>query len=88
MHHELKTVVGIGEVLWDMLPQGRMLGGAPANFAYHVAQFGFQGVIVSAVGQDELGNDITTQLDAHGIASNVVKVDYPTGVVNVKLLKV
>ena len=85
MHYELNKVVGIGEVLWDMLPQGRMLGGAPANFAYHVAQFGFQGVIVSAVGQDELGNDITTQLDAHGITSNVVKVDYPTGVVNVEV---
>ena len=85
MHYELNKVVGIGEVLWDMLPQGRMLGGAPANFAYHVAQFGFQGVIVSAVGQDELGNDITTQLDAHGITSNVVEVDYPTGVVNVEV---
>ena len=85
MHHELKTVVGIGEVLWDLLPQGRQLGGAPANFAYHVSQFGFQGIIVSAVGNDELGNDIIAQLESHSISSSIVKVDSPTGVVNVEV---
>lgn len=85
MHYALKKVVGIGEVLWDMLPQGRMLGGAPANFAYHVAQFGFQGIIVSAVGDDDLGNDIIAQLDSHNITSNIAKVDTPTGVVNVEV---
>lgn len=83
MQKEIKTVIGIGEVLWDMLPQGRQLGGAPANFAYHVSQFGFQGIIVSAVGNDALGNDIIAQLESHGIASSIVKVDSPTGVVNV-----
>ena len=85
MHHELKAVVGIGEVLWDLLPQGRQLGGAPANFAYHVSQFGFQGIIVSAVGNDELGNDIIAQLESHSISSSIVKVDSPTGVVNVEV---
>ena len=35
------TIVGMGEVLWDMLPEGKQLGGAPANFAYHASQFGF-----------------------------------------------
>lgn len=81
MHYEL--IIGLGEVLWDMLPQGRQLGGAPANFAYHVSQFGYRGVIVSAVGNDALGNDIVKELDAHGIASCISVVDAPTGVVNV-----
>ena len=48
-------VVGIGEVLWDVLPDGRKAGGAPSNFAYHVSQFGLPGRVVSAVGQDSLG---------------------------------
>lgn len=49
-------VVGIGELLWDMLPDGRRLGGAPANFAYHVSQFGLDSVVASAVGMDEPGD--------------------------------
>lgn len=81
MHYGL--IIGLGEVLWDMLPQGRQLGGAPANFAYHVSRFGYRGVIVSAVGNDALGNDIIKELDAHGIASRISVVDAPTGIVNV-----
>ncbi len=84
MDYALK-VVGIGEVLWDMLPQGRQLGGAPANFAYHVSQFGFQGTIVSAVGNDALGNDVINQIESHRIASQISIVDYPTGIVDVTL---
>ena len=68
-----------------MLPQGRQLGGAPANFAYHVSQLGYQGIIVSAVGNDALGNDIVKELDSHGIASRISIVDAPTGVVNVSV---
>ncbi len=83
MHYEL--IIGLGEVLWDMLPQGRQLGGAPANFAYHVSQLGYQGIIVSAVGNDALGNDIVKELDSHGIASRISIVDAPTGVVNVSV---
>lgn len=83
MHYAL--IVGLGEVLWDMLPQGRQLGGAPANFAYHVSQLGYQGIIVSAVGNDALGNDIVKELDSHGIASRISIVDAPTGVVNVSV---
>ena len=45
-------VVGIGEILWDMPPQGKVLGGAPANFVYHAAQMGAEGHIISAVGND------------------------------------
>lgn len=84
MDYALK-VVGIGEALWDMLPQGRQLGGAPANFAYHVSQFGFQGTIVSAVGNDALGNDVINQIESHRIASQISIVDYPTGIVDVTL---
>ena len=83
MNYEL--IIGFGEVLWDMLPQGRQLGGAPANFAYHVSQFGYRGVIVSAVGDDALGKDIVKELDTHGIASHISVVDAPTGVVNVSV---
>ena len=60
-------IVGIGEILWDMLPEGRRLGGAPANFAYHVSQFGFNSVVVSAVGRDEAGDAVIRELNAHAI---------------------
>ena len=57
-------IVGIGEVLWDMLPEGRRLGGAPANFAYHVSQFGLNSMAVSAVGRDEAGDAVVRELSA------------------------
>ena len=50
-----KTVVGLGEVLWDMLPDGRQIGGAPANFAFHAGQWGHRAYVVSAVGTDKRG---------------------------------
>ena len=53
-----KYVVGIGEALWDVLPEGKKIGGAPANFAYHVSQFGLESRVVSAVGDDALGEEI------------------------------
>ena len=52
------TVVGMGEALWDVLPEGKKIGGAPANFAYHVSQFGLPSCVVSAVGSDSLGQEI------------------------------
>ena len=55
---ENTIVVGIGEALWDVLPEGKKIGGAPANFAYHVSQFGLDGRAVSAVGDDKLGAEI------------------------------
>ena len=60
-------IIGIGEILWDMLPEGRRIGGAPANFAYHVSQFGFNSVVVSAVGRDEAGDAVIRKLNAHAI---------------------
>ena len=53
-----KVIVGIGEILWDMLPSGKALGGAPANFAYHAMRLGEEGWAVSAVGGDALGREI------------------------------
>ena len=53
-----KVIVGIGEILWDMLPSGKALGGAPANFAYHAGRLGAEGWAVSAVGNDALGREI------------------------------
>ena len=51
-------IVGMGEALWDVLPEGKKIGGAPANFAYHVSQFGFDSCVVSAVGNEKLGDEI------------------------------
>ncbi len=76
-------VVGIGEALWDMLPDGRKIGGAPANFAYHVSQFGFPGCVVSAVGSDPLGFEIIENFDMRNLQNLVATVPYPTGTVDV-----
>lgn len=80
-----KIVVGIGEALWDCLPNGKKIGGAPANFAYHVSQFGLNGYAISAVGNDELGTEIINVLQAKGVRNIMSVVDYPTGTVQVKL---
>ena len=80
-----KKIVGIGEALWDCLPEGRKLGGAPANFAYHVNQLGLEGCVVSAVGQDALGREILDIFTQKSLPSNIPVVDYPTGTVQVSL---
>ena len=78
-------IVGIGEVLWDVFPTGRKLGGAPANFAYHVSQFGLEGLAVSAVGRDGLGEETLEALDGHGLHFHIDRVEEPTGTVQVTL---
>ena len=83
MHNAL--IVGIGEILWDMLPQGRQLGGAPANFAYHVSKLGMQGVVVSAIGNDALGDEIISFLEDKKLDLHLMRVENPTGVVNIEL---
>lgn len=80
-----KYVIGIGEALWDMLPEGKKLGGAPANFAYHASQFGLEGMAVSAIGQDELGEEIVEALEEHQLPYHLDRVSYPTGTVQVTL---
>lgn len=78
-------IVGIGEILWDMLPDGKKLGGAPANFAYHCRQFGYDGVAVSAVGKDSLAEEIYQELEKNSLPGFLEEVDYPTGTVKVTL---
>ncbi len=80
-------VVGIGELLWDVLPTGKKAGGAPINFVYHATQLGAEGYAISAVGKDELGEEIVQELDNNHIAHCIESVDYPTGTVEVTLEK-
>ncbi len=78
-------VVGLGEALWDMLPEGKKLGGAPANFAYHASQFGLNTIAVSALGKDALADETIKALKDNGLNYFMPKVDYPTGTVQVTL---
>lgn len=81
----MKKVVGIGEILWDMLPQGKQLGGAPANFAYHVCRLGGNGWAVSAISDDPLGNEINEILSTKKLYTALAEVSAPTGTVQVTL---
>ena len=80
-------VVGIGELLWDLLPEGRRLGGAPANFAYHAAAQGMQAFAVSAVGNDQAGLDIFAELTSKSLSTEYVAKlpEQKTGTVTVEL---
>ncbi|MDE6534110.1 MAG: carbohydrate kinase [Muribaculaceae bacterium] len=78
-------VVGMGEALWDVLPEGKKIGGAPANFAYHVSQFGLPSCVVSAVGNDPLGNEIIDNIVSKGLNHLIERVPYPTGTVQVEI---
>lgn len=80
-----KYVVGMGEALWDVLPDGKKIGGAPANFAYHVSQFGIPSCVVSAVGDDTLGKEILDNFNAKGLNMLIDTVPYPTGTVQVEI---
>lgn len=79
------VVVGIGELLWDMLPTGKKAGGAPINFVYHASRLGAEGYAISAVGDDDLGHEILKELDNNSIQYLIEKVPYPTGTVQVTL---
>lgn len=85
MKDKERVVVGIGEALWDVLPEGKKIGGAPANFAYHVSQFGLPGIAVSAVGHDRLGEELTGKFAERGLRTDMPEVDYPTGTVLVEV---
>ncbi|MGL4411396.1 MAG: carbohydrate kinase family protein [Bacteroidales bacterium] len=78
-------IVGMGEALWDVLPEGKKIGGAPANFAYHVSQFGLSSCVVSAVGDDALGHEIIENFTSKGLTHLIERVPYPTGTVHVEL---
>lgn len=78
-------VVGMGEALWDVLPEGKKIGGAPANFAYHISQFGLESCVVSAVGDDPLGKEIIENFTSKGLNQLIAEVPYPTGTVQVEI---
>ena len=78
-------IIGLGEVLWDMLPEGRKIGGAPANFAWHMAQFGYDAIAVSAIGNDAYGEAILRNFNERGLRADLARVAYPTGRVEVHL---
>lgn len=79
-------IVGIGEFLWDVLPDRRRPGGAPTNFAWHVSQMGGLGVVVSAVGNDSAGVELKTWLEGKGLSSELVQTNaHPTSTVSVEL---
>lgn len=75
----------MGEALWDVLPEGKKIGGAPANFAYHVSQFGLPGYVVSAVGDDALGKEIVENFTSKGLNQLIAEVPYLTGTVQVEI---
>ncbi len=87
MTNERYKVVGLGEILWDMLPNGKQLGGAPANFAYISTLLGAEGIVASRVGSDSLGNEALQQLAALGVTTGFVQSDtvHPTGTVQVEV---
>jgi len=79
-------IVGIGELLWDVYPDGRKVaGGAPFNFAFHCQQLGHEAVIVSRVGDDELGRELREEVKRLGISDEFIQTDrdHPTGTVRV-----
>jgi fructokinase len=82
-----KRVVGLGEVLWDILPERTCLGGAPANFAYITTLMGDQGIVASCVGEDSRGIDALRRMEELGLNIDHVETDreHPTGTVKVEL---
>ena len=87
MAHARHKVVGLGELLWDLLPTGKQLGGAPANIAYITSLLGDEGIPASRLGQDDLGNEAIRRLTQLGLSGGFIQTDatHPTGRVNVEL---
>ena len=83
------VIVGIGEILWDMLPSGKVIGGAPANFAYHAQELGESSIVVSCIGNDELGREIISSLEKKDMPTEFLYIDksHPTGVVSARISK-
>src|SRR3954447_25247800 len=84
----MNPIVGIGEVLWDVYPDGRKVaGGAPFNFAFHCHQLGHRAAIVSRVGDDELGRELRERVRELGLSDEYIQADHdhPTGTVRVAL---
>ena len=80
-----RLIVGLGEALWDVLPEGKKIGGAPANFAYHAAQFGMDTLAISALGDDALGDEIAKKFAEKKLNVLMPRMPFPTGTVQVVL---
>ncbi len=82
-----KVIVGLGELLWDLLPAGEQLGGAPANFAYHASMLGDAGIIASRLGADDLGKEAIEHLTQLQLSTEYIQIDatVKTGTVGVRL---
>jgi len=80
-----KKIVAFGEVVWDILPKGKVLGGTPSNMVFRCNSFGEEGHLLSRVGDDELGHLALKRLEELGISVNNVQIDseFPTGTVNI-----
>jgi fructokinase len=85
MPHKSYNIVGLGELLWDVLPKGKELGGAPANFAYMTSLLGDHGIVASRVGSDALGRTAGRRLERIGLRSKFLQIDtqHPTGTAKV-----
>jgi len=82
----MQTVIGLGELLWDVFPDGKKLGGAPCNFVYHAQKQGAIGIVLSAVGDDIIGKEILEVFKSKGISSEFIELSSkPTSIVDVKL---
>lgn len=83
----MNPIVGIGEILWDVYPDRKVAGGAPFNFAFHCHQLGHDAVIVSRVGDDDLGRELRERVRELGLSDDYIQTDrdHPTGTVQVKL---
>lgn len=73
--HHRPAAAGIGELLWDILPDGKKLGGAPANFAYHFQAIGGESAVISTVGKDKLGEEALDLLQHHGLKTGSISLD-------------
>jgi len=80
-------VVGLGELLWDLFPSGKQLGGAPANFAYITSLLGDEGIPASRLGEDSLGTEAIRRLGELGLSIEFIQKDsdHPTGTVRVEV---
>lgn len=81
------NIIGIGEILWDLLPSGASLGGAPANFSCHTRALGAEAAVVSRVGNDRLGSDLLSRLEGLGVGTSGITQDpiHPTGSVTAEV---
>jgi fructokinase len=84
MNHK-PTIIGLGEILWDLLPDGKKAGGAPVNFVYHASQLGAESYAISAIGNDLLGDELMQEVKRIKINHIIERVDYPTGTALVEL---